>query len=88
MISIPTTAPITVPCPPDSGVPPMITAATTTSTKSEPSLGSMAPRKPTYITPDSPQIAPISISVCNRTQAVGMPDRRAASGLLPTACTR
>ena len=31
----------------------------------------MAPRKPTYITPDRPQIAPISTSVCSRTRAVG-----------------
>src|SRR5580692_9812915 len=59
MISVPTMAPITVPEPPDSGVPPMMTAATTTSTKSDPSFGSMAPRNPTYIAPDRPQIAPI-----------------------------
>ena len=47
MISTPIIAPITVPIPPDSGVPPMITAATTASRNWPPEAGSTEPNEPT-----------------------------------------
>ncbi|KYG08612.1 hypothetical protein BE21_22760 [Sorangium cellulosum] len=87
MSSAPITLPATLPSPPESGAPPMTTAAMTSSSRPTESVGSPTVSVENSITPATPARRLDRVYTAIFTRPVSMPHSRAAASLLPTANT-
>ncbi len=87
MVSAPRTVPRMVPVPPSSEVPPSTTAAMTCSSNPSAAFDEPEPRRAAMSSPANADVTPLRIKTEVRIRADGMPTRRAASVLAPTAVT-
>ena len=85
MINAPSIAPATVPRPPIRLVPPITHAAIASSSISVPASGDALPTLPVCSSDAIPTSAPRRANAARMYRRELIPDRRAASGLLPIA---
>ena len=76
---------MTVPEPPSVLTPPTTAAAIAASSRPEPAVTLIVPKRPTYRNPASPASAPHATKATICTRRSSRPAWRAASGLEPTA---
>jgi hypothetical protein len=84
-MSAPISVPNTDPTPPNREVPPISTAAIAGRVSASPMSPSAEFSRARKIRLASPAIAPLTAYTSTRRRFTGTPDRRAASGLAPTA---
>ena len=85
--AVPTTAPMMLPYPPLSRVPPITTAAMTSSSRPSPRRGSTDLRRHTWSTPASAARPPQMTKLITRVRSTSTPWARAASPCPPVAKT-